>query len=89
NNSYSSKIKSSLRRILFMYGLNDKSKDAKTHFLGSPSIRKFSNWRLDQESFSDDARSIKKAGLTALNLFYSRSQDAKNLNITLKRSHSS
>ena len=89
NNSYSSKIKSSLRRILFMYGLNAKSKDAKTHFLGSPSIRKFSNWRLDQESFSDDARSIKKACLTALNLFYSSSQDAKNLNITLKRSDSS
>ena len=89
NNSYSSKIKSSLRRILFMYGLNAKSKDAKAHFLGSPSIRKFSNWRLDQESFSDDARSIKKACLTALNLFYSSSQDAKNLNITLKRSDSS
>lgn len=88
NNSYSSKIKSSLRRILFMYGLNAKSKDAKAHFLGSPSIRKFSNWRLDQESFSDDARSIKKACLTALNLFYSSSQDAKNLNITLKRSDS-
>ncbi|BFN00568.1 hypothetical protein MOXK02_21260 [Moraxella sp. K02] len=89
NDSYSSKIKSSLRRILFMYGLNAKSKDAKAHFLGSPSIRKFSNWRLDQESFSDDARSIKKACLTALNLFYSSSQDAKNLNITLKRSDSS
>lgn len=89
NDSYSSKIKSSLRRILFMYGLNDKSKDAKAHFLGSPSIRKFSNWRLDQESFSDYARSIKKACLTALNLFYSSSQDAKNLNITLKRSDSS
>lgn len=89
NDSYSSKIKSSLRRILFMYGLNNKSKDAKAHFLGSPSIRKFSNWRLDQESFSDDARSIKKACLTALNLFYSSSQDAKNLNITLKRSDSS
>ena len=88
NDSYSSKIKSSLRRILFMYGLNAKSKDAKAHFLGSPSIRKFSNWRLDQESFSDDARSIKKACLTALNLFYSSSQDAKNLNITLKRSDS-
>ena len=88
NDSYSSKIKSSLRRILFMYGLNAKSKDAKTHFLGSPSIRKFSNWRLDQESFSDDARSIKKACLTALNLFYSSSQDAKNLNITLKCSDS-
>ena len=87
--SYSSKIKSSLRRILFIYGLQPRASDAKAIFLGSPTIRQFSNWRLNNDKFEEDARTIKRACLSALNLFYSSSQDPKNLNITLKRSDTS
>lgn len=96
-NSRSSKIKSSLRRILFIYGLKQASQsiedtetlDAKAIFLGSPSIRQFSNWRLDSTNFDDDIRMLKKSCLMALNAFYSNSEDPKKLNITLKRSDSS
>lgn len=95
--SRSSKIKSSLRRILFIYGLKQVSHsiedtetlDAKAIFLGSPSIRQFSNWRLDSTNFDDDIRMLKKSCLMALNAFYSNSEDPKKLNITLKRSDSS
>lgn len=95
--SRSSKIKSSLRRILFIYGLKQASQsiedtetlDAKAIFLGSPSIRQFSNWRLDSTNFDDDIRMLKKSCLIALNAFYSNSEDPKKLNITLKRSDSS
>ena len=92
--SRSSKIKSSLRRILFIYRLQQNTEtsetlDAKAIFLSSPQIRQFSNWRLDSTNFDEDVRTLKKSCLAALNAFYSNSEDPKKLNITLKRSDSS
>lgn len=80
--------KSTLRRILFMYGINE-NKNAKSLFLGSTSIYKFNAWQLDPSSFNDESRRIKRLCDKALNLFYSGSDDKNNINITLKRSDSS
>ncbi|WP_201620409.1 hypothetical protein [Psychrobacter maritimus] len=80
--------KATLRRILFMYGINE-NKNTKSLFLGSTSIYKFNNWQINPDSFNDESRRVKKLCEKALNLFYSGSDDKDNINITLKRSDSS
>ena len=80
--------KAALRRILFMYGINE-NKNTKSLFLGSTSIYKFNNWQINPASFNDESRRVKRLCEKALNLFYSGSDDKDNINITLKRSDSS
>ena len=80
--------KAALRRILFMYGINE-NKNTKSLFLGSTSIYKFNNWQINPDSFNDESRRVKRLCEKALNLFYSGSDDKDNINITLKRSDSS
>lgn len=89
--SSSHSIKSSLRRLAFMHNLYPETYvNAKALFLNSPFIIKFSEWKLNSESFTkNDAKNIKKISLEALNLFFNGLNDDKNLNITLKRSDNS
>lgn len=91
NNTYSSKIKATMRRILFMYGVYNNNDLVKSLFLSSPNISAFAKWRMNEHDFDTKAqRRIKSNCLKALNLFYSGSEETKNraLNITLKRSDS-
>ncbi|MDM1286050.1 hypothetical protein [Acinetobacter indicus] len=89
--SYRHGIKTTLRRLTFMYDLYPETYvNAKALFLNSPFIIKFSEWRLDPENFTKiDAKNIKKMSLQALNLFFNGFSEEKNLNITLKRSDNS
>lgn len=84
-------FKPALRRLIFMYNLYPpKYINAQAQFLGSPSIEKYSEWRLDPQKFTSEyARQIKKMSLQALNLFFSGVNEDKYLNITLKRADSS
>ncbi len=87
--SESHKEKSSLRRILFMYGIQTEFQSDKSLFLGSPNVYKFNQWQLDSNQFENVKRKIKKSCEKALNLFYAGSDDKDHINITLKRSDAS
>lgn len=89
--SYKHHIKSTLRRLTFMYGIYpDTFINAKALFLNSPFIIQFSEWRLNPENFTRmDSKNIKKISLQALNLFFNGTVDNKYLNLTLKRSDNS